>query len=559
LVRATRARTQAAEQPVLEVVMATPVEPQSDVEAQDVKVESAEEKSVGVGVLGWLGFIIVNLAAWGIVGVTTAMFSWIFGLGVCIVYIAVLIGLAFWLERYGSVYKQFVNLLWVLAGWFVFIAGAYIAVNTLSDLGNSGGYGYPAVVAADYEFSRGLPPGVPSNASTSLKDWASNRERIDGVDYIHFGGNVFFNGRAGSFNQQLLRSDGSETQQVGSGGNFLTIFSSKLYYIWQNRIYTISESSGNFSSEEQAFTENYVEGDTVEGIFVENDVMYYAVYRSCADSCASFARLRTVFSTSDGSTSTDLRGNTCEAWWTSQNDTLCGSGSSAPFHPGPSRESTWGMIFLAAVPMLIMSFVVLIKKKMPGLFFNIFGGIVVVVVMVYTLIDSTSETDAFNFYKWFFVIYTSLQWIALVAWSLAVEKQAEWLEELKTWATSVVGVTFFIAIHFLLEIPSRQEAWLWVIYGLLAATQMFFSAVVKRTLPMVTGALGAFVVAWKVAHEVAYNVIEMSGQTQTLALFGIIGLEGVGIILAAIAFAKNRDAIQDGLRKILTCRRRKDP
>ena len=34
-------------------------------------------------------------------------------------------------------------------------------------------------------------------------------------------------------------------------------------------------------------------------------------------------------------------------------------------------------------------------------------------------------SDAFNFYKWFFVIYTSLQWIALVAWSLAVEKQAE--------------------------------------------------------------------------------------------------------------------------------------
>ena len=35
------------------------------------------------------------------------------------------------------------------------------------------------------------------------------------------------------------------------------------------------------------------------------------------------------------------------------------------FSSGPSRESTWGMIFLAAVPMLIMSFVVLIKKKMP--------------------------------------------------------------------------------------------------------------------------------------------------------------------------------------------------
>ena len=63
-------------------------------------------------------------------------------------YIALLIGLAFWLERQGiifggqeiaaehlclslcrsgPVYKQFINLLWVLAGWFVFIAGAYIA------------------------------------------------------------------------------------------------------------------------------------------------------------------------------------------------------------------------------------------------------------------------------------------------------------------------------------------------------------------------------------------------------------------------------------------------
>ena len=79
-----------------------------------------------------------------------------------------------------------------------------------------------------------------------------------------------------------------------------------------SRIYTISESLGNFSNEEQAFTENYVEGvcvvysqtasfepkksffhaslirtrgDTVEGIFVENDVMYYAVGISATGWC----------------------------------------------------------------------------------------------------------------------------------------------------------------------------------------------------------------------------------------------------------------------------------
>lgn len=57
-----------------------------DVEIQEEKptvdVETASE-SVGVGVLGWLGFIIVNLAAWGIIGVATA-FGWIVGLCVCL-------------------------------------------------------------------------------------------------------------------------------------------------------------------------------------------------------------------------------------------------------------------------------------------------------------------------------------------------------------------------------------------------------------------------------------------------------------------------------------------
>ena len=41
--------------------------------------------------------------------------------------------------------------------------------------------------------------------------------------------------------------------------------------------------------------------------------------------------------------------------------------------------------------------------------------------------------------------------------------------------------TFFITIHFVLEIPFyNADAWRWVVYGLLALLQMLFSAVVKR-------------------------------------------------------------------------------
>lgn len=538
----------------------------SDVEAQGGKPTAdsadAEQQSVGVGVLGWLGFIIVNLAAWGIVGVTTAI-SWIFGLGVCLLYIALLIGLAFWLERSGSVYKQFINLLWVLAGWFVFIAGAYIAVNTLGRDGISTGPYPTGISTSSWEFNQGVQDLLPSSASASLKNWALRAGRYpDGTDYITFGGSVFFNGRVNGVSQ-FLRVTGGQTVQVSNSGLALTTFQSKLFFADNSRIYSIEENNGVFSDPQAAFS--YVGGDEVQGIYVENNVMYYKVSRSCVDPCTGWnSEVITIFSSSTGTDSTDLRGDACDAWSTlKQSESACGTGDLggggvSSVLPGPSVESIWGVIFMAAVPMLILSFVVLIRKKMPGLFFNIFGGIVAIVVMVYALVNTQPTQgglDAVNFFKWFFLIFTSVQWIALVAWSLAVEKQEEWLEELKTWATGVVGVTFFITIHFVLEIPFKQDWWLWVIYGLLALTQMLFSAVVKRTLPMVTGALGAFVVAWKVASEVSQAFQISSYQLQILALFGIIGLEGVGIILAAIAFARNRDAIQDGVRELLSCQR----
>lgn len=533
----------------------------SDVEAQGVKptADSADaQQSVGVGVLGWLGFIIVNLAAWGIVGVTTAI-SWIFGLGVCLLYIALLIGLAFWLERSGSVYKQFINLLWVLAGWFVFIAGAYIAVNTLGRDGISTGPYPTGISTSAWQFDQGLQDLLPSNATPSLRTWARSAGLYDGTDYITFGGSVFFNGRVNG-ESRFLRVTGGQTVQVSNRGLALTTFQSKLFFV-DDRIYSIEENNGVLSNRQAALS--YVGGDVVQGIWVENDVMYYKVNRNCMDPCTGwYGYVSTIFSSSTGTDYTDLRGDTCDAWSTlKQSESACGTGDLGGVSsvlPGPSVESIWGVIFMAAVPMLILSFVVLIRKKMPGLFFNIFGGIVAIVVMVYALVNTLPTQgglDAVNFFKWFFLIFTSVQWIALVAWSLAVEKQEEWLEELKTWATGVVGVTFFITIHFVLQIPIRQDWWLWVIYGLLALTQMLFSAVVKRTLPMVTGALGAFVVAWKVASEVSQAFQISSYQLRILALFGIIGLEGVGIILAAIAFARNRDAIQDGVRELLTCQR----
>lgn len=117
----------------------------------------------------------------------------------------------------------------------------------------------------------------------------------------------------------------------------------------------------------------------------------------------------------------------------------------------------------------------------------------------------------------------------------------------------MVGTAFFVNIHVVLQVPFTTEIWPWVVYALLALLQMLMSAVVQRTVPMVMGALGAFVVAWKIGFEVSEALQFGSREVQYLTTFAIIGLEGVGIILAAIAFARNRDKVQDWVRGLLCC------
>lgn len=161
-----------------------------------------------------------------------------------------------------------------------------------------------------------------------------------------------------------------------------------------------------------------------------------------------------------------------------------------------------------------------------------------------------------DFMKWFTLIYTSILWKALVSWSLITPTAAPWLEEVKTWWAAVVGTAFFVNIHVVLQVPFTTEIWRWVVYALLALLQMLMSAVVQRTVPMVMGALGAFVVAWKIGFEVSEALQFGSREVQYLTTFAIIGLEGVGIILAAIAFARNRDKVQDWVRVADPAKRR---
>ncbi|OLP78528.1 hypothetical protein AK812_SmicGene41288 [Symbiodinium microadriaticum] len=755
--------------------------------------EEAQE-AVGVGVLGWLGFIIVNLAAWGFI--TFASFvSWTFGLGVCVLYTVLLVGLAVWLERRGPVYKQFVNLLWVLAGWFLFISGGYIAINALGDDSWSGtrNVNYPL---NPVDFDQDLPSLVPAASSPGLQQWASQLYRSsDGPSFISFGGVVFFNGRSPGNSERLHYTDGTTIAQVEPEISFATNFrvvGTTLYFMASNRLYRMP--AGDLTGAVGISLEGKG-GGFFQDLYVENStsLLYFKARLDCTATCAgsqaahtSVLSIFTLDETAGNPTITDLRGDTC-VLWAAQVTCPLGGGSNVipgmyfnhmkaedllkyyqkdckleadvagmlsretlqmtgrdnrptwgellkrffkkvsdedlpietgppptcmdmrrvarvtsssckgystlpaaspgidevevklpharkpayrrvsrsifkqaewvlceppqaaaglgealgrvarvaaaradhanltsygsdtedflrvmlaegPFHPqdrfaslcvltkdfgcevpedyplppcsdamhltavaavawkGLTRTVLWGIIFLAAVPMLILSVYALLWKQMPGLVFNIFGGIQAIAIMVYFLInyDSTPEGgtsgpaavygDRFmDFMKWFTLIYTSVLWKALVSWSLITPTAAPWLEEVKTWWAAVVGTAFFVNIHVVLQVPFTTEIWPWVVYALLALLQMLMSAVVQRTVPMVMGALGAFVVAWKIGFEVSEALQFGSREVQYLTTFAIIGLEGVGIILAAIAFARNRDKVQDWVRGLLCC------
>merc|ERR1719336_2798604 len=119
--------------------------------------------------------------------------------------------------------------------------------------------------------------------------------------------------------------------------------------------------------------------------------------------------------------------------------------------------------------MTLFSGTVLFSRHMPGLFVNIFGGILCSVVVIHLLVmyDDDVLSGLPSFLKWFITCYTSVLWLVIIVWSLRNDSPSQWQEELKSWAVAVVGVCFFLIIHIDLEIPITRIAWKWVVYVLL--------------------------------------------------------------------------------------------
>lgn len=502
---------------------------------------------------------------------------------ICFFYWCGLVGLAFWLEKQDKgKYRQFLNLLWVLGCSFTFILGAYIAIRVIgpafkddsstNNNNNSGSGGSSSGTDVSESSLAGL---LPSNASATLVSWASaSRWQTTEANYGGFGSSMYFNGlsEGSNGNNILLRASGSDANEVVPwlrNAKDFEQYSSSLFFLASDNatghesLWKITSGSPESATEAISRSELNIP-DSGDVMSVTNDPDTAALYLKGYYRCSSFSSScwSTVYTLleSDGTPAgtTDLRGSPSDVCTTVCAESNPGSGSgSGNGGPGEApKAEVWAVIFLGIVPMMLLAGFVLIRKQLPGPFVNLYGGFQAIVILVMLVVADeawlNSGNNFANFLKWFLTSYNSVFWLVLAFWSLARETIPEWQEELKSWAVVFVGVSFFVMIHIDLEIPFKDESWRWVVYALLTVAQLLMSAIVSRTVPMVAGAVGLFVLAWKIAIEIV-KFAGLEGEYYMLSVLVIMAVQGAGIVLGAIWYSSQREKLDAMVVALLRC------
>jgi hypothetical protein len=510
-----------------------------------------EVKESSVGVIGWLGFVIINFAAFGIIGAGTVI-SWMMGFVLSGLYTAALVTLAFWLHKRGTRYRQFTNLLWVLGCLFVFIDGFYLAFNLIGTDDVSAGV-YEPLSADD------LASLLPENSSEALRSWvrdeASSGSSHPGFET--FGGHLFFVSPAGSDARSvdaLWRSDATTSALVQphllANPRGFVEFGSRLYFAARSNtssgdgVWFVGGASPTDPAQVLFGDDSGYGPAQLGGLFADGDSS--SLFLKVAYSCGS-QYIWSIFKSDGTSNGTvNLRGE-CAPTTTAAID------EAESKHHAKRRDMYWGIVLLAAVPMITLATVVMLRFQMPGLFANLYWGVAVVATMVFLLAGEGNQDNLLDFNRWFYTTYNSALYVVLIVLSVVKDELPEWLEEMKSWAVAIVGVTFFVIIHFDVDFSWDMPAWGWAIYAVLALLQMASSVVLSRALPMVCGSLSAFVISWKISSE----TVELLGGDswgeglRMLATFSLMALLGIGVIMLGVAYAERRSQVERAVRSVL--------
>jgi len=537
-----------------------------------------------VGVLGWLGFIIVNSAAWGMIGVGHSII-FVIGFGFNLVYALGLMGMATWLEkRDNGKFRQFVNLLWVLAAAFVCVAGVTIAAKIGPEFPSGGGGGGHDSSSGNHSThppkpdvgSHTLPSLLPNDADAKLQDWAKSVQYDShSASFVLFDDHVLFSGKNG-------KNEGTIMQAASNGAikevtpklqepSWFAESKDSLFFMadekgsYQRAIWRINKGDATvatkFVSEDNLGEVMQSKDDIrdIKQLFVDksnsNETLYFKVNYKCAD-CYDY--VDTIFrSDATVSGTADLRGEVCSM--------LCipddHNDNDYPYYDrGNDLVTKYLVVFLGLIPMMALSGFVMATKHLHGPVLNLYIGVIGVVVITHSIMFN--EAGINQFLKWFLSLYSAVVYIALGIWSLQDEsaphgferpdKKDHWLEELRTWSVAVNGILFCFMVHIVLEVPITEFGGSWFLYSIAILVQLFLAALLKRIVPMICGAQGLFVMAWYIATKLS-AFADFGYEVRALTTMAILAVQGVVIIAGAIYYSKNRMRIERFARAVFTC------
>mmetsp|Transcript_67656 Transcript_67656/g.195881 ORF Transcript_67656/g.195881 Transcript_67656/m.195881 type:complete len:582 (+) Transcript_67656:171-1916(+) len=511
-----------------------------------------------VGVLGWFGFAIINFAAWGIIAMSSSI-AWQAGFVVTSVYTVFLICTAVFLRRVGPSYVSFENLLWVLACWFVFVLGIFLALNVVGPRRDDDEMSLvpdePDTVSdvVDNDLQRLLPVG----SSHELVSWAADTtwRTVKLPTYAEFLDHVYFTGMSKGFldlvsrESMLLRTDGSTTTYVQpklANARTFVNFDSKLYFLAQEA--SSSTRHGLWSIDSDGASDSppraqYVGGPWTSGLVVYSETQLTELegklfFKAEYDCPAGWTRAIFCFD-KDLHNLTNLRVPRCPE--VIREGIAPGKAGVVTNSMEKPYEQYWGGIFFACLPMMLLAAVVMWKFRMHGMFANLYIGLALVVSLLY-LLAAPDDNDHRPFFKWFFSLYSLAAYLALSYYCMTMIHIPQFVEKMKGWIVSIAGITFFVMTHIDFEVPGTLESRSWFFYALAIILQMFVSIAVQRILPLICACIGTYLVAWKFSREIVRLIFgDRLGEVETAALLALLAFQGIGITVAASIYTSRRE------------------
>lgn len=211
----------------------------------------------------------------------------------------------------------------------------------------------------------------------------------------------------------------------------------------------------------------------------------------------------------------------------------------------PPTGRLLSILLLGILPQTGLATYLLIWKKVPGVFLNVFVGAYAATFILWILMKGMA-VNLLLFLQASTMTYATTACVAValnqVLWS-NVSRNASFVEELGTWASSISCISFFGAVHLALNIPS-SEGWAWPLYGILILPQIAFALLMRRTTPMALFIAGALVLLYKAILETLNPRIGFPADLSRALQLGVFYAIGGIVLLFLLVYHDNKTFLE---------------